>query len=365
MPAAFIMGMQSGVAVDVEVVVVAEDGVTSSHYPVTITRDYEDAAGNSSGGVEYSTRQQQEDWPAPPAELANCDVCPAGWTSATVNASTCEMCPPGTAAATEGTGACTPCAAGTFSLPWGSTHCKHCISGTHAAHEKATFCLMCPDGTTTIEDGQAHCNVTLAPATDLQVRYAVVVYFSVNLTGSDPEDIVLRSGVSAPAESIVSNLLKTDTAAAFNISMQDVRVLSVNRIARRILQANVSATLGLDLPGNATNEDVTAALEVQKLSADRPIELLSDDPDSFFGRTTKTLDVGVEAAADVEKVESRPISGPPFNRWILIAPGIVGAMTASIMLFSSWRKRKGGRQSATWINTLRITPVAQRYVRQA
>ena len=139
----------------------------------------------------------------------------------------------------------------------------------------------------------------------------------------------------------------------------------MNRIARRILQANVSATLGLDLPGNATNEDVTAALEVQKLSADRPIELLSDDPDSFFGRTTKTLDVGVEAAADVEKVESRPISGPPFNRWILIAPGIVGAMTASIMLFSSWRKRKGGRQSATWINTLRITPVAQRYVRQA
>jgi hypothetical protein len=365
-PAAFIMGMQPGVAVDVEVVVVAEDGVTSSHYPVTITRDYGDhAAAFGSGGVEYSfNKEQQQDWPASPAESANCDICPAGWTSTTVNASTCEMCPPGTAAATEGIGSCTPCSAGTFSLPWGSTHCKHCISGTHAPTEKATICLMCPDGFTTIEDGQAHCNVTLAPATDLQVRYAVVVYFSVNLTGSDPEDIVLKSGVSAPAESIVSNLLRTDTAAAFNISMQDVRVLSVHRVARRILQANVSATLGLDLPGNATEEDVAAALEVQKLSADRPIELLSEDPDSFFGRTTKTLNVGVEAAADVEKVESRPLSGPPFSRWILLAPGIVGAVAGSTMIFSSWWKKRS-RQSGTWVNTLRITPQAQRYARQA
>lgn len=367
MPAAFIMGMQPGFAVDVEVVVLAEDGVTSSYYPVTITRDNEDAAA-ASGGVKYSLNKAEErqDWPVSPAEMAKCDVCPAGWTSTTVNASTCEMCPPGTAAATAGSGACTPCGAGTFSLPWGSTHCKHCISGTHAPAEKATICLMCPDGFSTLEDGQAQCNVTLAPATDLEVRYAVVVYFSVNLTGSDPEDIVLKSGVSAPAEVIVSNLLRTDTAAAFNISMQDVRVLSVHRVARRILQASVSATLGLDLPGNATEEDITTALEVQKLSADRPIELLSEDPDSFFGRTTQTLDVGVEAAADVETFESRPLSGPPFNRWILVAPGIVGTMAGSVMIYSSWRKkRSGGRQSASWVHTLRITPAAERYVRQA
>ena len=57
---------------------------------------------------------------------------------------------------------------------------------------------MCPDGTTTAEDGQSVCNVTLAPATDLHVRYAVVVSFSVNVTGSDPQDIILKSGVSAP-----------------------------------------------------------------------------------------------------------------------------------------------------------------------
>ena len=156
--------------------------------------------------------------------------------------------------------------------------------------------------------------------------------------------------------------------------MQDVHVLSVNRVDRRILQANVSATLGVDLPNNATEEDVAAALEVQRLSADRPIELLSQDPDSFFGRTTKTLDVGVEAGEDVETVESRPQSGPPFSRWILVAPGIVGAVVGGVLVVSSWRKRRNfisgnssgnnSRHVFAWVRSLRITPSAQRYVRQ-
>ncbi len=34
-------------------------------------------------------------------------------------------------------------------------------------------------------------------------------------------------------------------------------------------------------------DDIAAALEVQKLSADKPMELLSQDPDRFFGRTTQ------------------------------------------------------------------------------
>ena len=101
----------------------------------------------------------------------------------------------------------------------------------------------------------------------------------------------LQAGVNAPAERIVENLLRADTAAGFNISMQDVHVMNVRRIARRTLQANVSATLGVDLPPGASTEEIAAALEVQKLSADRPIELLSQDPGTFFGRTTQTLQV--------------------------------------------------------------------------
>ena len=88
--------------------------------------------------------------------------------------------------------ACTPCEPGTYSLSWGSSHCKHCIAGTYASKAQATACRMCPEATTTTEDGQPACNVTLAPATNLDRRYAVVVYFSVYLTGIDLESIVLK-----------------------------------------------------------------------------------------------------------------------------------------------------------------------------
>lgn len=84
---------------------------------------------------------------------------------------------------------------------------------------------MCPEGMTTSEDGQATCNITLAPATNLEkrcvlhlaiyllsaylskstlrffkplssmCRYAVVVYFSVTLTDVDLEAIVLKVSV--------------------------------------------------------------------------------------------------------------------------------------------------------------------------
>jgi hypothetical protein len=45
-----------------------------------------------------------------------------------------------------------------------------------------------------------------------------------------------------------------------------------------------------DLPLPAlrfADEDIAAALEVERLSADDPIDMLSSDPDRFFGRTTK------------------------------------------------------------------------------
>jgi len=51
---------------------------------------------------------------------------------------------------------------------------------------------MCPNGTTSFEDGQSSCNITLAPAINLEKRYAVVVYFSVFLTGIDLDTIVLK-----------------------------------------------------------------------------------------------------------------------------------------------------------------------------
>ena len=56
---------------------------------------------------------------------------------------------------------------------------------------------------------------------------------------------------------------------------------------RRILYVNVTATLGVELAPGATPDEVKAAMDLTSLSADDPIGLLSNDPDKFFGRTTK------------------------------------------------------------------------------
>lgn len=50
---------------------------------------------------------------------------------------------------------------------------------------------------------------------------------------------------------------------------------------------NVTATLGVELAPSATPDEVEAAMDLTSLSADDPIGLLSNDPDKFFGRTTK------------------------------------------------------------------------------
>ena len=57
----------------------------------------------------------------------------------------------------------------------------------------------------------------------------------------------------------------------------DVEVISVRQVARRTLSANVTATLGVDIPAGATGG----------LAAVAGGDLLSSDPDRFFGRTTK------------------------------------------------------------------------------
>jgi len=177
----------------------------------------------------------------------------------------------------------------------------------------------------------------------------------------------MQAGVNAPAENIVGSLLRADTASAFSISMEDVRVVNVHHVARRTLQANVSAVMGVDLPQDATEADIATALEVQRLSADRPIELLSQDPDSFFGRTTKTLDVGVRPS-DAETYENRPPSGLSFSRWALVVPGVLGllmgvAFVAAAVLRSK-RHSGSAQRGLAWVRTFRITPASQRYSRQ-
>ncbi len=54
-----------------------------------------------------------------------------------------------------------------------------------------------------------------------------------------------------------------------------------------MLFVNISASIPVDVAPDASENDVRAALNVKSLSADGPINLLSQNPDKFFGRTTK------------------------------------------------------------------------------
>ena len=59
------------------------------------------------------------------------------------------------------------------------------------------------------------------------------------------------------------------------------------QVSRRVLYVNVTATLGVNVPPNASPDDVRSALDMTNLSADDPIAMLAANPDRFFGRTTK------------------------------------------------------------------------------
>lgn len=341
LPAAYVIGLQPGVPVGIKVVVLAEDGVTSSSYPMVLERApafqtpvAQHAAPTLTPSSKDMLTMNATGWPATPAEQGNCTICPVGWASANANSTSCTMCPPGTAAPISQSSACTPCVPGTYALSWGSSQCRHCIAGTVTQESGATACNPCPSGTTTPGDGFSVCNITLPPMTDIRLRYAVVVEFSVNVStgSSDPSTLALRAGVAAPAETILGNLLRSDTATNFNISEGNVVVINVSQVARRVLQANVSAVLGVDVPPGSSSEDAAAALEVQRLSADKPIELLSKDPNAFFGRTTKTLDVGVTALG-TSAFELLPLSnGVRAGRWAFLVPAIASAVGGFVLI---------------------------------
>ncbi len=96
-------------------------------------------------------------------------------------------------------------------------------------------------------------------------------------------------GVNASSQLILERLVQSDTATAFNITSRDVNVTGISQVGRRVLLVNVSATLGVDLPTNSSDDDVEAELAVKNLSADEAIDLMAFHPDRFWVRTTKVI----------------------------------------------------------------------------
>ncbi|KFM26856.1 hypothetical protein F751_4917 [Auxenochlorella protothecoides] len=297
LPAAFVMRLPSDMPVDLDVLVVAEDGVTSARYPLRLLRRGTAGPAGAARGAAGAFAPLAEG-PAPeplahggleeeqgPLQAgdgdfghggANCTACPPGWASSTLNASACTMCPPGTQASQAQASTCQSCPAGSYSYSWGASACQRCMAGTFSSGPGSTLCRLCPSG----------------------------------------------AGVAASPADIVAALIRADTAVAFNVSLASVSVSTAELASRRTLRAVVSASLDVAVPDNATAPEIAAALEVQRLSADAPIAWLADDPDSFFARTTQTLAVTVTAGGAATQ-EVRPDAHlPPLLVWPLAGPGL-------------------------------------------
>ncbi|KAK9825612.1 hypothetical protein WJX74_010253 [Apatococcus lobatus] len=374
LPAAVIIGLIPGVPLQVPIVVIAEDDVTSNQYVVQLTRDMAPAgatpqaapssfipSGNSSMQLVENLANNNvtsvpaaeflpapapprpSDWPIPPSQEPWCSVCPAGWATQGVDAPTCEMCPKGSFAAQPLSPGCTDCPRGTYASSWGSTHCNHCIVGTFGPEEGEELCTMCPKNFTNFEDGSSGCSIPVIPGTNLRMRYAVIVSFGVFLNGTSLDSIAAKVGVNAAPEDVLDHLIKLDTATAFNISEGDVYVSSVTQLSRRVLYVNVTATLGVDVPPGASSDDVTEALDLKNLSADEAIGLLSENPDKFLGRTTKALGVSAESdGLEPTRTESRPFGdfggGLALSWWSILIICLSGILLLGIAA-RVWRKR--------------------------
>ena len=75
-----------------------------------------------------------------------------------------------------------------------------------------------------------------------------------------------------------------------------------------LISANVTAVLEEHFPPSADEEDIAAAIEVQRLNADAGVQLLGEDPARFFSHTTKILG---EKGATTTRVDSATTRATP------------------------------------------------------
>jgi hypothetical protein len=148
-----------------------------------------------------------------------------------------------------------------------------------------------------------------------------------------------QAGVDASPTNIISNLIKADISSAFNTPRSAVNVVSMRKLSDQRIETNVSAALPVYIPPSASEEDISTALEVQRLSADSPIELLTKDPDAFFGRTTQILDAHVEAAA-ARAEDHFPTSVSNGKKVGLLVPGILSILVGLTVLYIAHRNHR-------------------------
>eukprot|EP00241_Pyramimonas_parkeae_P000114 CAMPEP_0114263504 /NCGR_PEP_ID=MMETSP0058-20121206/22553_1 /TAXON_ID=36894 /ORGANISM="Pyramimonas parkeae, CCMP726" /LENGTH=1328 /DNA_ID=CAMNT_0001379805 /DNA_START=417 /DNA_END=4403 /DNA_ORIENTATION=+ len=374
-----------------------EDNITQASYSIQLyshssqssvhfssSRESGDIGGLVHAFVDTVPPFPSQPFPAPPPfynELSpfnqpQCQVCPQGFVSNAMDSLKCDPCPIGSAAPSIRSQECSICVAGQYAARLGSTKCSVCPVGTFSPNNSSRLCLLCPQGFTSPADGLSECS-TVVDEDRIRRIYAVLVEFNVmlgmNITGKFSwEALPELVGLNATGEALIAQLIRMDTADAFSISANNVLVNvlgirediwaffpSADETKRQsntteplpdhlrramLLDANVSAILEATVPPDATKTEVAAAIAEKEVSADKVIQMLSDNPDKFFERTTTTLGAKASAGNVTSAVitpQQRSDNSEFFDDEANIAglaAGIAGGVLTSVLFFQRIRK---------------------------
>ena len=287
-----------------------------------------------------------------PVRALSCDLCRPGWYSRLPAQTECLPCIVGTFSSFVGSTSCRRCNGTTVNE--GSVTCDVEDAGENAAGKEksprlpsltgegitvttkisfgAMFDILVQDdnGFTLaalagVEDGdmsdeyvvmqlmRSDCakrfNIPISQVTVYNVVRSEMVLFINETDGTVAEtqmmdehvrvgDESLDASVEGPAAGDRDGVSRVSSASTSPITPSQGHARM--RVERRVLiSANVTAVLESHFPPSATEEDILAALEVQQLSADNGVQMLSDDPDAFFGRTTQTLNAKGKQTSEV------------------------------------------------------------------
>jgi len=256
-----------------------------------------------------------------PANADYCEECAPGYRSWDVDSLSCTACPLGYNTLFPRSKECTPCPPGLVAQHTASSVCHPCLIGTYSPTQAAAVCTLCPTGFTTSKVGLTYCDFQV-DLYRLRRVYAVLLRFTMSLelynytlTMTGLPRLV---GLNGTALNVVAQLIRVDTAAAFNISINDVLVEALesqeeifemmtsnftsnsSRLnPRTLLVTNVTAVLEAHVSEYASEGEVDAALLAKEMSADGGIQMLTDDPDRFFGRTTQALNARAQTIGNI------------------------------------------------------------------
>ena len=277
---------------------------------------------------------------APDARKTTCEACAPGWYSRREARHRCSPCIVGTRAASEGSDACDACPPGTWTRDEdAATACEAEPGEEESGGDGRGDADLRDSSRTTIRtDVAIVANFALEfPAGEEDEAHEDGGRSGVpSLALADAAGVRGTDGATFTDAYVVTQLVRSDCARAFGVPVS--RVAATIRIVgeeaeaeaepseeatrrrrlrgeeegeeeegsegegegssggssktktRRVkIASEVAAVLESHFPPGTDEDDIAAAIEVQRLNADLAVGLLGDDPDAFFGHTTDVL----------------------------------------------------------------------------